>query len=388
MSEQGAVYTARTITRLSELDSISSAWLLLWKNHGRANPFTHPSWIEPWLKHLGGSVRPFVVSLWQDNLLIGLAPLGVQNFGPWRRLVFLGSPMADYPDLLIDPDHTSLIDFLVEYLLKQKWNWLDLVDISQRSPFLNSLTAAFSLYGLTPIIKQASICPGIRIRAGWDEYWAQKKSKTRYTINKKAKRLGHEKGPLKLEVLSDGLAVMKGLEEASRIHAARWARQHTRTIFSEKKGQEFFSEALAGLSGEGIVRLYLLRAGSALTAFCLSFVGDGIHYYYIPGFDQAYSKDSPGHLLLREIIREAHDQGLLLFDFMKGDEEYKDRWANTHDYTMRFLLPKPDLWSRVGLGLRRSYFTFRDWARKNTVARKIFFGIMNPLARLRKSIAG
>jgi CelD/BcsL family acetyltransferase involved in cellulose biosynthesis len=378
-------YNGRITDRLSQLDTISGDWLELWREHGRANPFTHPSWIIAWLKHLGGSIDPFIVSLWRENSLVGIAPLGVDRFGPWRRLVMLGSPMADYPDILVDPGHPSLIGYLSNFILNYKWNWVDFLDISERSLHLGELKEGLSNCGLKTIIEESSICPVVMIETGWDGYWAQKKSKTRNTINKKAKRLGREYGPLKLEILSDVAAVREGLEEAAGVHAARWARQHTRTIFSEQKGRDFFDSALSGLSSEGIVRLYLLRAGSALTAFSLSFLGDGIHYYYIPGFDQTYSKDSPGHLLLKEIIRESHEEELNLFDFMKGDEEYKFRWANSHHYTMRLLATKPDPWSRIGFRFRRVYFNFRDWARKNSVVRKVFFGIMNTLARLRKS---
>ena len=296
--------------------------------------------------------------------------------------------MADYPDLLIHCDHPEIIGLLTKYLFDARWDWIDFVDISERSRNLNLLIDAFKKNGCSPIIQQGAICPGIRISEGWEEYWSRKKSKTRYTINKKSKRLAAECGPLSLQVLTTGEEIGRGLEEASKVHAARWARQHTRTMFSEKKGQAFFGEALSGLAREGMVRLYLLRAGDRLTAFSLSFVGGGAHYYYIPGFDQAFAKDSPGHLLLLEIVREAHELGLGLFDFMRGEEEYKYRWAETHDYTMRLLAAKPGPWAAAGFGIRRSFFSLRDWARTNSVARKIYFGLMNPLARLKKSRGG
>ena len=331
-------------------------------------------------------MRPLIIAWRQRDDLVGLAPLGIAKFGLWQRLVLLGSPMADYPDLLVNPDHYLSIKFLAQHLQKQKWSCLDFAEFAEQSPALGRLVEAFRDIGYSPIIERASICPGVEIRSGWEDYWAQKKSKTRYTINKKAKRLAEEHGPLKMEVVSAGPEIRECLEEVSQVHAARWARQHTRTVFSDQKGRAFFGEALSGLAEEGIVRLYLLRAGSTLTAFCLSFVGQGVHYYYIPGFDQTFSKDSPGHLLLRDIIREAHEQGCRLFDFMRGDEEYKDRWANTHHHTMRLLLSQQDTWSKTGFALRRSYFSFRGWARSNPLARKLFFAIMNPLARFRKSV--
>ena len=314
----GDGYRALTIQDPEGLDEIARDWLELWQTRGRANPFNHPAWIRAWIRHLGGRVRPLIIAWFQGDTLTGLAPFGTAPFGPWRRLVLLGSPMADYPDLLVDEDHFKSIPLLVQHLLLQNWNCLDFVDVSEHSPVLSALLEAFQKCGYSPTIKQASICPGVEITTDWEEYWTQKKSKTRYTINKKAKRLAQEQGPLEMETVGTGPEIKESLAEVSRVHAARWARQHTRTVFSDKRGRAFFSEALTGLAKEGIVRLHLLRAGSTLTAFCLSFVGDGVHYYYIPGFDQTFAKDSPGHLLLREIIQESHDQGLRLFDFMKG----------------------------------------------------------------------
>lgn len=385
---KGQEYTLGTLRSLSEIEALAGEWRDLWLEHGSSNPFTHPAWIIAWLKHLGGAVSPLIVTVRKGQALVGVAPLGTCRFGLWRRLILLGSPMADYPDLLIHSGNPTVVGQITTYLDNQHWNWIDFVDISARNKNMDLLQQSFIKNGYSPNKQQGSICPGVTITGDWDGYWSQKKSKTRYTINKKEKRMEDENGSIDLEVLSAVDSICGGLDEASRVHAARWARQHTRTVFSEARGRAFFREALTGLAQDGLAKLYLLRAGNSLTAFSLSFIGDGVHYYYIPGFDQNFAKDSPGHLLLRELIREAHEMELGLFDFMRGDEEYKYRWANTHDYTMRLLVSKQDLWSKTGFAIRKSFFASRDWARTNPLARKVYFGLMNPLARMKKSFGG
>jgi len=63
-------------------------------------------------------------------------------------------------------------------------------------------------------------------------------------------------------------------------------------------------------------------------AFAYAFVAHGKLHYYWPAFKLKYESSlSIGQILLMQVIRDACDEGILSFDFLHGDAEYKRFWA-------------------------------------------------------------
>lgn len=380
----GPIYRAEVLRSRAEIDRVRSDWLRLWRTAGRSNPFNHPGWVGPWLDHLGEDIQPLVPVVFRGDRLVGLIALGRTRFGPWRRLSCLGYPIADYPDLLLAPGADDCLAVLTQALVNESWDILDLVDLPRDGDRVAEFRSHLEKNGLRTKISEGTLCPVVRVEGSWESYWATKKSKTRNTLKRKRKGLAKAGGQVRFEFLEAKDEIQAALEEASRVHAARWARQYTRTIFSDSRGQAYFNRVLDELEEDGIVRLACLRTGGRLAAFTLSFVTDQAHYYYIPGFDPEYSRYSPGHLLIQDILQAAHATGLEVFDFMRGDEDYKFRWANDQFSTVRLTAAKPNPWSRSGLNCRAGYFRFRDWARTNPGVKALYGSVMNRVVTIRK----
>jgi CelD/BcsL family acetyltransferase involved in cellulose biosynthesis len=72
-------------------------------------------------------------------------------------------------------------------------------------------------------------------------------------------------------------------------------------------------------------------------------------YFYQLGFDPRKARISPGTLLVASTIRMSIDEGLMRFDFMRGDESYKRRWKPQHELlNERIVLPLGQGIGRVG----------------------------------------
>jgi len=381
------VIRAVSLRSRQALADLEPAWRELWLRLGRGNPFNHPAWVLAWLKHLGSGIRPEAAAVFEGRDLVALAPLGRRRFGPWQRLTPLGSPLADYPEPLLDGQPGAGSAALVSQLLQVRWDWLDLIDLPADSPDLAGLQAALKGNGLKPILVEWAVCPRVSLTGSWEDYWAAKKRKFRYNLKRSQRLLAEEAGPLRLEEIRGAAEVKAGLARAADIHAARWARRYTRTIFSSRAGRAFFDQALAGLAAEGLARLYLLWAGGDLAAFSLSFVGPRTHYYYIPGFDPQFSKYSPGTLLLWELVARSFREGLIRLDLMKGEEDYKSRWNNQVSGTVHLLAARPNDWARSGLRLRLAELDFYRWARREPRVRRLFFSLMDPLAGLKRRLS-
>ena len=63
-------------------------------------------------------------------------------------------------------------------------------------------------------------------------------------------------------------------------------------------------------------------------AFAFCFLSDDILFYAAPTFDTDYLKYNLGHTSIMAILEWCFEQNISLFDFSKGEFEYKKRWAN------------------------------------------------------------
>jgi hypothetical protein len=84
------------------------------------------------------------------------------------------------------------------------------------------------------------------------------------------------------------------------------------------------------LHAKGALVVSSLSAGDTLLAVHFGGLADQRHYWWVPTYDPAHSKYSPGRLLLEAILQESHRLGHVEFDFLIGDEAYKWHYA-THN---------------------------------------------------------
>jgi hypothetical protein len=73
-----------------------------------------------------------------------------------------------------------------------------------------------------------------------------------------------------------------------------------------------------------------LTAGDRLVAVHLGALWNRRFFSWVPAYDREVSQQSPGRLLLEELLRESQARGDVQFDFMIGDASYKYCYA-THE---------------------------------------------------------
>ena len=108
----------------------------------------------------------------------------------------------------------------------------------------------------------------------------------------------------------------------------RWIDQ--RRVFNGWIGtpeyRAFLLAKTSAASGRDDLTFFTLRLDGRLIAAQLNAVGPTRVEFMIGVFDEHWTRDSPGEVLMEECVRWAFDNGLD-FDFRIGDEPYKFRWA-------------------------------------------------------------
>ncbi|MGI9648713.1 MAG: GNAT family N-acetyltransferase, partial [Acidimicrobiia bacterium] len=154
----------------------------------------------------------------------------------------------------------------------------------------------------------------IDLPASFDDFLAGLSKKERHEMRRKHRRFDEALGPPRL--LAGTPDPVGAFVDLHRLAEGRKGKFMTR----EREG--FFRD-LAALP-EARVDI-LAGAGGAPVAASIGFQDERAFYLYNSAYDPAAAASSPGMVLLWKLFESVIDDGVVLFDFLKGDEAYKLR---------------------------------------------------------------
>jgi CelD/BcsL family acetyltransferase involved in cellulose biosynthesis len=136
------------------------------------------------------------------------------------------------------------------------------------------------------------------------------------------RRIEKEIGPLRFE-FDDRSA--EAFDACVRWKSAQYQASGYVDMFASSVNVQLFKR----LQERGALLVSSLRAGSTLMAVHFGATNDRRLGSWIPAYDVALQKYSPGRLLLEDMLKASHARGDLEFDFLIGNEAYKFQFA-TH----------------------------------------------------------
>ena len=89
-------YTVRVVRDVGGLTALEAAWTELLRGSRTATVFASYQWAVAWWHHFGAGNRLHVLTVTDaTHRLVGIAPLMVRPFGPFRKLEFIGTGLSD-----------------------------------------------------------------------------------------------------------------------------------------------------------------------------------------------------------------------------------------------------------------------------------------------------
>ncbi len=158
--------------------------------------------------------------------------------------------------------------------------------------------------------------------ASWDELSGRWSRQLRKAARRRERNLRSEH-EVSLRVTDQPQRLDSDLDAAFALHAARWT---TNSTFSRR---EAFHRDFARCAFErGWLRLWLLEVDGRPAGALYGFRFGGAESCYQGGWDPAWARFGPGVLMFIHVIRQAFEDGLLEYRFLRGDEEYKYGFAH------------------------------------------------------------
>ncbi len=89
----------------------------------------------------------------------------------------------------------------------------------------------------------------------------------------------------------------------------------------------FLGDVCARFRRRGWLRLQALQVAGNAIALSLNFAFGGKVYGYLSGFDRTWTRHGIGTVLMRDVVRSAVAEGYREYEFLRGSEDYKQRWT-------------------------------------------------------------
>ena len=304
-------------TAVETLDRVTSSWDRLRHPLRWSCIFVLPAWLKAWWEAFGEQRELYLRTLWDDQNVIGLAPLLVNN----KTASFIGSAdVCDYLDFAIAPgEESNFFAVLLDDLRNEGISRLDLRPVRPDSTVLKYLPSIARNRGYDINCSPEDVSLELDLPPTWNEYLAMLKNKQRHEIRRKLRRLWeagrveHHCAEVSQEV-EDYLDTFLNLFSLSKDEKAS---------FMNPKMESFFRSLAKAMADIGLLRLGAIQVDKVTAAMTMGFDYDDSHYLYNSAYDPQFSDLSVGLLCKVLCLKESIEKGRKKWNFLKGAEPYK-----------------------------------------------------------------
>lgn len=287
-------------------------------------PFARPGWIAALAGAFGGSLR--LVAVRRGGELVAVAPFLAGRarttptnwHSPWFEIAAVdGEARRAAWSAMIDAPAVS-IDHVLEG--------------SDDAAAIDDVLAA---RGGRVAVRERQRPPYLDLGHGWEQMEAAMSSNLRGDTRRRARRLA-ERGEVAFEVITEPSDLDAALDEGFAVEGSGWKTRAGTAVSSDGHTERFYRAIAAWAAPRGMLRLCFLRVDGAPVAFDLSLEAGGRHYLLKTGYDEEWSKLSPGKVLRREVIRHCVESGVSTYEFTGDATPWKLAWTDDARRTVRY----------------------------------------------------
>ncbi len=334
-------FSLERVTRVDEIPG-EAEWNELLKQSAADSLFLTWEWVTTWWSVYGSRSRlHLLVARASDGQLVGIAPLKVVSVPipllGYDRVEFIGSGgdvTPEYLDFIVRSGYEDSVipAFLDALLSDERPVVLDLRPIRPESTVPAALARRQAQRGRASRVRQDAECPQLALPSSVEQFGREQSRNYRKKVGEYQRRCQRE--------LSAHLRVSATPEDLTRdmgalveLHQRRW--KGASRAFRTPEYLRFHETVSQRLLAKGHTRLLMLERGSQPIAALYCFSYGGHFLFYQSGWDPAYARYRPGLVMMDRAIRYAITEQALVFDFLRGLEAYKSRWATQRRSSLR-----------------------------------------------------
>jgi CelD/BcsL family acetyltransferase involved in cellulose biosynthesis len=315
------------ITAVEDFERERGRWEQLYERDDHAQVFLSWAWLRAYLPIAPPGWR--IVVLREGDELVAALPIAIRpvpnRFLPLaRELHFASDPLGDYQGLLCLPgrEHDATRALAAE-LSRLDWDRAAFREVVDER--ISGMLAGVAATAMTVEREQRSL--QIALPATWEAYLASVGASTRRNIQRTLKQLQSDLPGLRItRAAADDLDAH--IEALLALNHKRWGGNLAR---ARARYGVLFRNAFAN----GCLHLIAIWDGAVPIGAAAFFIDPLRKTFngYQSGYDARYRRLSPGKASMLIGVRDAIELGYATYDFLRGDETYKE--AYTGRCTMR-----------------------------------------------------
>jgi CelD/BcsL family acetyltransferase involved in cellulose biosynthesis len=298
-------------------------WRTLLARDPNRQVFAYPEWNRSWWEEFKEGKDLFLMTMKRDSETIAIVPLYRRTDTGKKVLRFIGGiELTDYLGPICSlEDRETVADALVEWLATTdvEWEEFDAHNMPVPLGFTETLVERADAKGFRFEIEQEETSAVLPLPSDWDSYLASLVSKERHELKRKRRRLEREHPDARFrtatpETLDADFQTFVEMHRGAEGHKGHFMRPEIATFFRR------LADAFMPL---GWLRLDLLEIGDTAIASTFGFQIERKFYLYNSAYEPEAARLSPGLVLVSELVKGSIEEGLELFDFLRGPERYK-----------------------------------------------------------------
>ena len=344
------------IRKEEQFDKLREEWTKL-VEEADIHLFQTYEWQRNWWKYFGQPGKLHILIFKEDEEVIAIAPLfvdtiqwhGILNY---RELRLIGShcrsylkckilprySASDYLDFIICPGRENEIAYsFTQYLgmEENKWNELVFTDVPEKS-FIKKYLVSNLGSGDKYLIREhkSAVCPAIEIQGNWKSYIDQLSKKNR-RIYLRAQKTTEKNGKYELTDVDTPREIEESFRQFVLLHEQRWNSIGYPGVFDDWRFFHFLQEMTKEFYNRRWLKFKVAKDpdGNILAVdYAVCFKNRLYSYQKALDCSAPETKFHPGHALMFAQLRDAYEESMPVFNFLRGDHAYKYKSANRVEY--------------------------------------------------------
>lgn len=352
----------RCVTEQADFLPLEGDWRRVTEHCTSASVFQTHEWQRTWWKHYGsGSLYTLVAHA--GPKVVSILPL----YKSAQRLPFVrplqvirpigvgGDTSPDYlGQIAVDEYAREAADAFVRHLLEHRGDWdvLELTDLPASSPLRAALMSANASGRALSIAEKPTRIQYAELPSTWDLYLHSLTRHARQSVRSVRKKF-LSVPETRLFRWTDAEHLGNAIDELIRLHVMRWQGRAARYSFSSERYNAFHRELMQEFLRAGWLRLYCMELAGEIIGIFYGYCFRETLYHFQGGFDPHYEKASAGQCLMAFAIESAIAEGCTCLDMLRGEHDYKKRWAPLVRETYSYRIVRPTLPGHVSRALHQ-----------------------------------
>ena len=328
----------------SEIDEGARA---TWRAMQQSNPALASPYFSPEFTMTAAAVRDDVrVAVLEEGARV-VAYFPFQR-GPWGACQPVGGLLSDHHGVIADARTT--------------WSWQDILRAARLDHWrFDHLVAAQAPARVTAL--RASASPALDLSKGFVAYRTARVRDSRRIgdLDRKGRKLAREVGPLRFEAYATD--AQKILQHVIAWKSEQCLRTGVNDFFALGWTRALVERVLETREPGFTGALSALYAGDTLVAANMGMHSERAWHWWFPVYEHAHAKCSPGALLLLRVAEAAAERGVSVLDLGKGDDGYKDSFADITFPLAEGFVARPSLLNAARSGIIRG----EQWLRSSAL---------------------